>query len=178
VHGGQTRFSWPDCWVPASRRPLLSFHNICGFVLELLPKMRSSLHADTVNDCVSLEGRNKLPVSGFCRLHSRFNLGLPIRATAPILCTQVAHKQHSDWLDSTIREVMLASLPLQAELGVVLALDLVLGLVLDLVLDLPAWFLVDESNAHRSSRRSGFQDQLPIIQQYLPHGGECGSRTR
>jgi hypothetical protein len=27
---------------------------------------------------------------------------------------------------------------------------------------------VDESNARRSSRRSGFQDQLPTIQQYLP----------
>ncbi len=30
------------------------------------------------------------------------------------------------------------------------------------------WRKVDESNAHRSSRRSGFQDQLPPIQQYLP----------
>ena len=30
------------------------------------------------------------------------------------------------------------------------------------------WRKVDESNAHRSSRRSGFQDQLPTIQQYLP----------
>src|SRR6266849_2277578 len=34
---------------------------------------------------------------------------------------------------------------------------------------------VDESNAHRSSRCPGFQDQLPAIQQYLPHGGEYGS---
>lgn len=32
-----------------------------------------------------------------------------------------------------------------------------------------------ESNAHRSSRCPGFQDQLPAIQQYLPHGGEYGS---
>ena len=28
--------------------------------------------------------------------------------------------------------------------------------------------------AHRSLRCPGFQDQLPAIQQYLPHGGECG----
>jgi hypothetical protein len=34
---------------------------------------------------------------------------------------------------------------------------------------------VDESNAHRSSRYPGFQDQLLAIQQYLPHGGEYGS---
>src|SRR4029077_3814321 len=31
-----------------------------------------------------------------------------------------------------------------------------------------SWRKVDELNAHRSSRRSGFQDQLPTIQQYLP----------
>ena len=31
-----------------------------------------------------------------------------------------------------------------------------------------SWRKVDESNAHRSSRRPGFQDQLPTIQQYLP----------
>src|ERR1700688_3110883 len=31
------------------------------------------------------------------------------------------------------------------------------------------WRKVDESNAHRSSRCPGFQDQLPAIQQYLPH---------
>ena len=31
-----------------------------------------------------------------------------------------------------------------------------------------AWRKVDESNARRSSRRSGFQGQLPTIQQYLP----------
>ena len=37
------------------------------------------------------------------------------------------------------------------------------------------WRKVDESNAHRSSRCPGFQDQLPAIQQYLPHGGEYGS---
>jgi hypothetical protein len=37
---------------------------------------------------------------------------------------------------------------------------------------------VDESNAHGSSLCPGFRDQLPAIQQYLPHGGECGSRTR
>ena len=37
------------------------------------------------------------------------------------------------------------------------------------------WRKVDESNARRSSRRPGFQDQLPAIQQYLPHGGEYGS---
>jgi hypothetical protein len=37
------------------------------------------------------------------------------------------------------------------------------------------WRKVDESNAHRSSRRPGFQDQLPAIQQYLPYGGEYGS---
>src|SRR4029077_3139648 len=36
------------------------------------------------------------------------------------------------------------------------------------------WRKVDESNAHRSSRCPGFQDQLPAIQQYLPHGGEYG----
>ena len=36
------------------------------------------------------------------------------------------------------------------------------------------WRKVDESNAHRSSRCHGFQDQLPAIQQYLPHGGEYG----
>src|SRR5580692_8981923 len=34
------------------------------------------------------------------------------------------------------------------------------------------WRKVDESNAHRSSRCPGFQDQLPAIQQYLPHGRE------
>jgi hypothetical protein len=38
-----------------------------------------------------------------------------------------------------------------------------------------SWRKVDESNAHRSSRCPGFQDQLPAIQQYLPHGGEYGS---
>src|SRR6266566_420422 len=38
-----------------------------------------------------------------------------------------------------------------------------------------AWRKVDESNAHRSSRCPGFQDQLPAIQQYLPFGGEYGS---
>ena len=37
------------------------------------------------------------------------------------------------------------------------------------------WRKVDESNAHRSSRCPGFQDQLPAIQQYLPRGGEYGS---
>ena len=37
------------------------------------------------------------------------------------------------------------------------------------------WRKVDESNAHRSSRCPGFQDQLPAIQQYLPHGGEYGN---
>ena len=31
-----------------------------------------------------------------------------------------------------------------------------------------SWRKVDESNAHRSSRCPGFQDQLPAIQQYLP----------
>ena len=31
------------------------------------------------------------------------------------------------------------------------------------------WRKADESNAHRSSRCPGFQDQLPAIQQYLPH---------
>src|SRR6267378_2596864 len=31
------------------------------------------------------------------------------------------------------------------------------------------WRKVDESNAHRSSRCPGFQDQLPAIQQYLLH---------
>jgi hypothetical protein len=36
------------------------------------------------------------------------------------------------------------------------------------------WRKVDESNAHRSSRCPGFQDQLPAIQRYLPHGGEYG----
>jgi hypothetical protein len=30
------------------------------------------------------------------------------------------------------------------------------------------WRKVHESNAHRSSRRLGFQDQLPTTQQYLP----------
>lgn len=30
------------------------------------------------------------------------------------------------------------------------------------------WRKVDESNAHRSSRCPGFQDQLPTIQRYLP----------
>ena len=30
------------------------------------------------------------------------------------------------------------------------------------------WRKADESNARRSSRRSGFQGQLPTIQQYLP----------
>src|SRR5579864_755284 len=39
------------------------------------------------------------------------------------------------------------------------------------------WRKVDGSNAHGSSPCSGFRDQLPAIQQYLPHGGECGSRT-
>src|SRR5262249_26218383 len=38
-----------------------------------------------------------------------------------------------------------------------------------------SWRKVDESNAHGSSPCPGFQDQLPAIQQYLPHGGECGS---
>src|SRR5207245_4403282 len=37
------------------------------------------------------------------------------------------------------------------------------------------WRKVDESNAHRSSLRPGFQDQFPAIQQYLPHGVEYGS---
>src|SRR5947208_17093240 len=37
------------------------------------------------------------------------------------------------------------------------------------------WRKVDESNAHRSSRCPGFQDQLPTNQRYLPHGGEYGS---
>jgi hypothetical protein len=37
------------------------------------------------------------------------------------------------------------------------------------------WRKADQSNAHRSSRCPGFQDQLPAIQQYLPHGGEYGS---
>ena len=37
------------------------------------------------------------------------------------------------------------------------------------------WRKVDESNAHGSSPCPGFRDQLPAIQQYLPHGGECGS---
>jgi hypothetical protein len=40
------------------------------------------------------------------------------------------------------------------------------------------WRKVDESNAHRSSRRAGFRDQLPAIQQHLPHGGEYGRATR
>src|SRR5713226_10260302 len=36
------------------------------------------------------------------------------------------------------------------------------------------WRKVDESNAHRSSRCPGFQDQLPAIQQYLPHAESTG----
>src|SRR5947199_281761 len=36
------------------------------------------------------------------------------------------------------------------------------------------WRKVDESNAHRSSRCPGFQDQLPAIQQYLPLAESTG----
>jgi hypothetical protein len=36
------------------------------------------------------------------------------------------------------------------------------------------WRKVDESNAHRSSRCPGFQDQLPTIQQYLPLAESAG----
>src|SRR6266568_6123886 len=36
------------------------------------------------------------------------------------------------------------------------------------------WRKVDESNAHRSSRCPGFQDQLPAIQQYLPLAESMG----
>jgi hypothetical protein len=36
------------------------------------------------------------------------------------------------------------------------------------------WRKVDESNAYRSSRCPGFQDQLRAIQQYLPHGAQYG----